>query len=130
MRAGHSSVLATAVGWQSSSLILYSQKTQRFTLNTRCWIKLREKHFSQGSMSKSGSVHVALSRTVLGMARDLLHGGSTQALYILQFQDLLIKAPHLYGCGELARLSVNLSYAYRSKACGKPSQGPASLRTI
>jgi hypothetical protein len=53
--------------------------------------------FSRRLRSKSGSVHVALSRAVLGMARDLFHGGSRQALYILQFQDLLIKAPHLYG---------------------------------
>lgn len=58
---------------------------------------MQETQSSQELTLKSGSVHVALSRTVLGMARGLFHGGSREALYILQVQASLSKAFHLYG---------------------------------
>lgn len=55
--------------------ILSLKNTQNLPNSHRDRTETYKTQLSQGWMSKSGSVHVALSRSVLGMARGLLCGG-------------------------------------------------------
>ena len=94
-RKGH----RPGLGFDDACVLLLSNclwRSEKLTKLIQRLEGMQERWSSQG-LTESGSVHVALSRTILGMARGLFHRGLREALYILQSQGSLIKAFHLYG---------------------------------